>query len=570
MKVNLGVIIKQYFFSIFGGLLFVILPFLVGCGLQASPGGGEIDKIPPVIEETYPINGTKNYSKNYIELTFSKYVDKASFRNALFVSPAIDGELEISWTNTTATVTFPGKLKANRTYTITVGTDVIDLHNSNHMASSYTLHFSTGEAIDHGVIRGQVYDSKPAGIMVGAYSTDMDTLNPAIRKPDYISQTGDSGKFAFSGIALGTYRVFAIRDQFKDFYFQSEQDEIGVPVKDCVISQKDTLASGLTFSMQKLDTIPPRLQTAVMTDKYHILLSFSKEMENRLLTAANFSIYDSTLSREIRPIAVFKGKTKEKELALAVNDSFAVANKLFVIAKNLSDKLGNKTANDYAALVPSAKPDTTAPSIVNTYPMNNGNGIDFTSPVFRVTMDDYITNSQPSFRLIDTSKKEIPVRIIRNDGASFTIRPVQKLKSFSDYKLLIPLESMRDLAGNSTDTNITISFKTVNELDFTGVYGYVKNLRDTIHARLELLAISPDTTRYSISLPASGKFAFERVLPGKYNLFLFYDLNGNGICDKGYPYPFQPAEEGRFMKETISLAPRWSVTDVEFDADTSK
>ena len=59
---------------------FLVLIFLCNCANQLSPGGGEVDLIPPEIVETYPDSGTVNFSDNRIELTFSEYVDKNSVR----------------------------------------------------------------------------------------------------------------------------------------------------------------------------------------------------------------------------------------------------------------------------------------------------------------------------------------------------------------------------------------------------------------------------------------------------------------------------------------------------------
>ena len=124
-------------------LIFLLLSFiLIKCANQLPPTGGEVDKIPPEIEEVFPADGTINFKEDYFEIEFSEYVDKRSVTDAIFISPFIEGSMEFSWTGTTLEVIFPEDLKEDVTYTITIGTDVVDLNNKNRMAQSFTFSFS--------------------------------------------------------------------------------------------------------------------------------------------------------------------------------------------------------------------------------------------------------------------------------------------------------------------------------------------------------------------------------------------------------------------------------------------
>ncbi len=51
-------------------VLFSIGLVLSGCANQLPPGGGEIDKIPPTIVETYPENGTTSFMMSTLSLHF--------------------------------------------------------------------------------------------------------------------------------------------------------------------------------------------------------------------------------------------------------------------------------------------------------------------------------------------------------------------------------------------------------------------------------------------------------------------------------------------------------------------
>ena len=115
--------------------------FLSECANQLPPDGGEVDTIPPKIIEVYPEDGTTNFKDDYFELGFSEYVEKRSVKEAIFISPAVDGELELDWSGKYVRVYLPGNLKQNVTYVVTIGTDVQDYNNKNNMSEHFHLHF---------------------------------------------------------------------------------------------------------------------------------------------------------------------------------------------------------------------------------------------------------------------------------------------------------------------------------------------------------------------------------------------------------------------------------------------
>ena len=169
-------VIKKYF------LLTSVL-FLAGCANQLPPGGGEVDRIPPEIIFSYPDNETTNFEDDFIEFDFSEYVDKRSFKEALFISPALDKQPEISWSGTSVEISFPEGLKDSVTYVVTIGTDVVDVNNKNRMANSFSFSFATGDQIDRRSITGSVYGKEIEGTLIFAYKFVDDTTKYLNRKP---------------------------------------------------------------------------------------------------------------------------------------------------------------------------------------------------------------------------------------------------------------------------------------------------------------------------------------------------------------------------------------------------
>jgi uncharacterized protein (DUF2141 family) len=548
-------------------ILAMLVITLSGCANQVPPGGGGVDTTPPEIKEVYPDNGTLNFSEKYIEFSFSEYVDKRAFKDALFISPAIDGDLETSWTNTSVKVYFPKSLRANTTYHLTVGTDVVDVNNKNRMAKAYSYVFSTGSKIDNGTITGTVFMDKPSGVMIFGYLVNSDTVDPAKMKPDYISQVGADGNFQLTGLAQGRYRIFAVKDEFKDLLFQSDQDLIGVPTKDYIVSQADSLVKGLCFSLQKIDTVKPRLLSAIMTDRYHVLTTFSEDLKYDKITKSNFSLMDSTTGKNYPAVSAFKGRGKQKEYFVGCNASIPDSDKCFLIAKNFSDEAGNTTIVDAVSLMVTDKPDTTVPKLIKFEPAQNATELDFTKPSFLYGFDDAIKfdSLRNAVWLMDTSKNLIPSTFEIVDDASFKVIPNRQLESDKNYRVVINLRRLPDYSGNFLDSTFTTGYKMINELDFTGIYGNVENFEGIEHIVLQLVPDGASEPAYTEIPAKDGKFAFEKIRPGKYKLLCFSDKNNNRILDKGFPYPFVPSESFIYMKDVLNVPARWAVTEVKFD-----
>ncbi len=537
---------------------------IIKCANQLPPPGGEPDRIPPTIVEVYPLDGTINFDDNYFEIEFSEYVDKRSVTEAIFISPFIEGSLDYSWTGTSLEVTFPEKLKDNVTYTITIGTDVVDLNNKNRMAQAFTFSFSKGDKIDRKNISGKVYGKKKEGIFIYAYKLidGIDTLLK--KKPDYVSQTGVDGSFNLRGLGEGIYRVFAIDDNFKDYLYQQDQDEIGIPQQDISLGEEDSIYTNLHFLLFNADTTKPRLISAVMTDRNHLLVSGSKELNKKSISANNFSLVDSTENKIYKIDYAFKGKTKPEEFILMVNDQINSESEVYLKADTLVDLLGNIMVNDYTKIVVSDRADTNSIRIVSTKPAANGL-VDYENPDINIFFDEAFNKdfSISAIALTDTFKKPISFDIDYFDDATLTIKAAENLKPDKDYIVSIQLGKLVDIAGNKRDSLYTLKFKTISGLDFTGLSGNIINLDYSKFPTLVLENTADSKLKYE-QKPESDKFEFNRVEPGKYLLWCYLDKNNDGKYNYGWPEPIEYSESFSFYPDTLNLRPRWEVSDLIF------
>ncbi len=564
-----------YFKNIFNtkNLLLLLAAFLFStCANQLPPGGGEVDKIPPEIVEIYPTNETTNYNEDYFEIGFSEYVDKRSAQDAIFISPAIEGDKDYDWSGKYLRVYFP-KLRENTTYVITIGTDVVDYNNKNRMSQAYNFTFSTGNEIDRRVITGKVYDAKSEDVMLFAYRIDPalrdkindTTGNPLKHKPDYISQAGKNGDYKLMGLAAGTYRVFAVDDKYRDLIFQPEQDRIGFPFNDVVLSETDTLYTGLDFFLTSADTTAPRLISAVMTDAMHVLVNLSEEFDSTIIVKDNFHFIDSTSGKVTLPIYAYKGNTKTTEFVLVVPGKFSASSNLFLIADTLEDRQGNIYREDYTSVTINDQPDTSKPKLFKTIPVKGTNKADVLNQKFYFFFDDAFNReiAKTGILFTDTLSGEIKFNTSFLDDASLVVTPLQKLEAQKDYIISVDFAKFKDAAGNYYDSTYKYKFKTINGLDFTGVTGAVSNAQLTKNLILVLEGTGSEKKTYKQPV-TKNNFSFERVDPGKYLLWCFYDTDSSGNYSYGSVNPFLPSEEFFFYKDTLNLKPRWTVTDVKF------
>ena len=548
-------------------LILIMLTFLLinSCANQLPPGGGEVDKIPPEIVEVYPSNGTINYDDNYFEIEFSEYVDKRSFKDALFISPNIEGRLIYEWTGTGISVEFAEGLKEDVTYTITVGTDLVDRNNKNRMESSFTFSFSTGSTIDRRTISGRVYSDDQEGVLIYTYKMNegVDTLFK--RKPDYVSQTGNDGSFKLNGLGESNYRLFAIKDEYRDLIYDLNLDLIGLPNQDISLQGLDTSFTGIYFKLFKADTTAPRLLKGIMTDERHILVTVTEKIDNDLLTSDNFYVIDSMTNKKSAISFVFSKQGKFDEIVLVPEVKLESDNDVFLMAKMLKDTVDNEYKNDFVQLTVSDRPDTIPVNVTTSEPKNNAI-VDFINPNIKFYFNDGFRKEdiQRNITFTDTLNKRVPFQISYDDDATLVVSPLKELIAEKDYIINLDLNAFVDAAGNKQDSIYEFKFKTISGLDFTGITGKILNVHFHKNPVLVLENIDNKNLNYQTKV-SEENFNFERVEAGKYILWCYFDEDSNYQYSYGWPEPIKFSERFFIYSDTLKLKPRWVITDVLFE-----
>lgn len=544
-------------------LVLLLLGFVlifVGCASQIAPSGGEVDKIPPEIIESFPKNRTTNYSDNFIEIKFSEYVDRLSVQNSVFISPALQHSLNYDWSGKSVKIEIKDTLQLNTTYTVTIGTEIMDLNNRNKMIQPYVFAFSTGNKIDTAKISGKVYNDKVDGVMIYAYQT-ADEIEIATQKPNYVSQVGKNGEYSLIGLRDGEYKVIAIRDNMVDFLYQKNEDEYGVQSEKINLNRDKVSVEQVDFFLSKEDTIAPKLSAAFMKDRNHLVLEFSEGIDSTKLSAFNFELIDSVSQKIIRPKYFYKNELKPNQFYLAFEDTSSF-NEFVLHANEFADLHSNKTKNDRINFVYKTVKDTTVNKLQKVFGEMPGEKVDFEIPSVKIQFADGIDLVDVSNRtkIEDAKKTNMNFTTVKIDDTLFELRISTKLKPGAEYLVKFNANDLKDFSLREIDTVYQSKYVTTTELDFSGVSGKVASEDSTLMTVIESISLPKKV--YQQKNDKKFSFDFKKVVPGKYLIWSYKDKNENGKYDKGTIQPFIYAEDFRFYPDTLNLRARWPVGDV--------
>ncbi len=545
---------------------------LVRCAGQVYPTGGPPDLTPPTIIRTVPDTNAVHVATHTITLEFSKYVVERTLEESIFISPYV-GELEFDWNGPEVTIKFAEALKKNTTYVVNIGTDVRDMREQNRMAAGFTLAFSTGDSIDKGYIGGRVFDDKPEGVMIFAYKlADIkpDTLDPGKVKPDYIMQTGKGGQFALSNIALGPYRLFAIRDEYKNLLYDKQIDQFGVTNHDIALSGTVPRVDDVWFRLSQEDTTRPFLSGVHAPDRDHILVRFSEPIDSVSFTRGVFAVTDTFGTHPVGIIVRSLSRLTPSLASLVTATPLDSAMLYRLRVRGVYDTAGNSIDTLHASLdfTGSNVPDTLRPTIalhgvadsLRNVPLDQKIDLDFSKPIRVGPLRDAIA-------LFDSTKRPVPFETRWYGLAGVTLVTRTPLWSKAWYQLTVVMDSLRDSKGNGyRDSTYRLNFQTL-DLRTTGIIdGSVEDDagakgRGDVVVTASSIDLSPRRQK-TVRLAKPGKFEMDQLVEGKYVISGYRDADSSGTYSYGLPYPFVPSERFAVYPDTVKVRARWGVEGV--------
>lgn len=537
-----------------------IVGLIVGaCANVVAPTGGKSDKTLPTIVATEPPQRALNAHPSYIALEFNKFVQQRSqVQQSIFLTPPI--KTEYIWSGKTVYVNFKEPLDSNTTVALTLGTQYTDW-DGNKPEAAYTLIFSTGSKLDSGTIRARVETDKPEGISAFLYQLTAreDTLNPATTKPKYKTQVGSNKTIEFPALAAGAYRLFVLRDEYRNDLLDKGTDAFGTAPQDILLPEGGTAEIVLRIAPLE-DLVPPRIFEVRQTGATKLSVKFSEKIHPASLRASHFMLRDSLevlpVSELPRVVAVHLDVNNPSFVQCYTDKAlptttFPSRNTWQMKVESVRDSAGNTIADSlktaFFAMLPDAPAaDTLLPTLVRTQILTSSLPSPFTAPLLSDSAHNVPQKPRISFTFSQAlaqstttssigglvwesaSGQAVKAAVALEQANRLVVEPLTSLAPNVWYTLGFRLQSLQALNGKALrDSVVLLYFQTEDARDYGGVSGtiadsvFTPSTRGTISVstNTHVLGRSTDATVH-FSTNAGTRMASVRSTSAQYVVML--------------------------------------------------
>jgi uncharacterized protein (DUF2141 family) len=290
------------------------LLLLIQCARTTQPTGGPKDIDPPILLNSSPKNGEKNFSGKNIELEFDEFIKLKDAKEEILITPTSGPETKFIARKNRLTIIPQFNWQQNTTYSIAFRDGVQDINESNP-ADELHLAFSTGDMIDSLMIYGSVdeafMEKVPEKITVAAYS--IDTFDIFKHKPTYFTKTDKKGRFSIQNLKPGQYFLYAFEDKNKNFKVDSKGEKFGFNVKPINIPEnKDSIR----LTVYHCDARPMKV-TSIRNTNTISTIRFNKPLSSVKLSTENPIIYSFGDSKG--EVVIYKDFNPKDSILVKVN-----------------------------------------------------------------------------------------------------------------------------------------------------------------------------------------------------------------------------------------------------------
>ncbi|MEI7594227.1 MAG: Ig-like domain-containing protein [Bacteroidota bacterium] len=539
---------NKFFLSI---ILLFIAVFLTRCASVVPPNGGPKDVVAPILTSSDPTNNSKNFNQKSFTIGFNEFIKLDNVEEQLIITPSLKTKPNVKIKGKTIVVKFEDNLESNTTYSFNFGESIKDITEGNS-ASNLKYIFSTGAYIDSSKISGVVFDAyneKPIpSMIVMLYKNNTDSL-PLTQMPNYITKSNNSGRFLFTNVKPGKYKIFALIDKNANFIYDLPNESLAFV--DTIVSTYDTLGIEMKMSsfIEELRDIKIMNKSAMQYGK--IMLTFNKQ-------------FDSLSFKDLLPnknTFIFEPGVKKDTMLIWIKPSTIDSMKLMVLNNNIIvDTVELK-------LLPKDPPKNSRRGsnkevVFGAIPLFNANSFDL-NKAFAIR----------TFAPIETFDKSKTIFICDKDTLidfKFSFNNVKSLffiennwKENTDYQIIFMPGSFTDILGTTNDTLI-YKFKT-REISYYAQLFMDLSLSKTQGKSVIIQFLNDkDQILFEESINTNQKINLPFQNPGKYKLKAIIDENGNGKWDTGNYREKRQPEKVLFYKEEILLRSNWDV-EVKWD-----
>lgn len=589
--------------------------FTSSCAQQQPLQGGPRDTFPPnLITELSTPNFQTNFEMQDISLVFDEYIELRDVIKQVVVSPPLNYIPKVERTKGFKTARFQfnekEELKEGVTYAISYGKSIRDLTENNEVENLQFL-FSTGDYIDSLKMTGSVVDvltgEKVPDVLFMLYENFADTV-VRTEKPYYFGKTDNDGKFTINYMKAGAFKGFALEDQDLNYLFNIPKERIGFTLDSILIT--DSTETDVTIQLfEEITTLgKPKMDASIYG---FIKMGFKRAPYDAVInydvigqelykeTAGDtirywYNLQDSidwnfyfqrdtlidtltvkALSRDITPITLTRQRSADekipinpfKPLPLTFNhplknvDTALVNFREIVIQSVVNDSLENEVID---TLIEKREDEPVRVIITDsTAIIKDGNLADIEDE----SLEDNVNETVVSL----TTKGERLVAGYQIDSLiKRTLILSYDWEENKTYQLEILPGALIDWYDESNKDTILLNYEVKSKSDFGTINLTATEMDSTLSYWFQLRLGANVVKEFLVANTKTYKESFPALLPGKYEMKIIEDLNGNGRWDPGnYDKKLQSEKISTAAIEELRAG--WDVeAEVKIDFDSSK
>lgn len=231
--------------------------FFTQCANIVPPGGGSRDTLPPRLVYVSPQDSSLNFNSQRVTFHFNEFVELDNVIEKMIVSPTLKRTPTVTAKLRTLTLLIKDSLQANTTYTFNFGDAVKDVNERNPI-EDFQYVVSTGDYLDSLQITGKLLVAETgrvdSNVAVMLYSNHEDSA-VSKEKPLYLAKTKGDGSYRFKNLKPGTYRIFALKEEDRDFQYTNKKEMIAFYNE--LIELKENMANINLALFSERDTVKP-------------------------------------------------------------------------------------------------------------------------------------------------------------------------------------------------------------------------------------------------------------------------------------------------------------------------
>ncbi|MBO7134596.1 MAG: Ig-like domain-containing protein [Bacteroidales bacterium] len=551
---------------IFSILIAVLASLLVlACAKQVVLTGGAKDVTPPEPKASMPENGSTNFStkhkSKYVVVKFNEYIKLNDVSSKLIVSPPMEEKPVAIVNGKKLKIKIKtSQLKPNTTYCLNFNDAIADI-NENNALNSFVYAFSTGQEIDSLSFAGTVFDAftrKPVNdAWVTLYSNLSDTA-VSTTMPDYITKVDKNGNFCINFIAENDYKAFALRDNNSNFKFDLPEEGIAfidttfhpsVEISYDTVKTKDTLNDSIVTKLQyQPDDVKLLLFTENKTPQY--FKSTKRVKRNYFELVFNFTQYEKFNFTVPNDSAAFVWAAENPDtIRIWLKDTALIASDtLKIFAEYVDPAFPDSIHHDTLKF---RKQDKLFPDTLLTMKLSKDKRpdsdyiISFSQPV-----ETFDTSRLSLFGAVDTLFEKMECSIEKDSLNPLNLRVIADIAEGRKYRVAVDSAFATCIYGYSNKAD-SIEIVPMRETDFGAL---TVKFQDDRPYLVELLQSDKIKARNKVT---DRQVTFVNLLPGKYDIRIIDDENGNGRWDTGdYTIHLQP-EKIFYYPQTYEIRSSW-------------